>query len=338
MGVIPQVGVDEHPSPIMPRKKTQLQVEPRRPATDAKEGAGGRHDSNGKKGRERPQLVPGRWLLAAVCGTIAAAAFCGWLGLCLLFWQGSWQLLYHPAPAVTRTPGSAGLAFDPVAFATTDTGVPRLKGWWIPAAQGARLARFTVIYLHGQDGNLGDTVDALVRLHGEGANVLAFDYRGYGASQFARPSEAHWRQDTEWAVDYLTGTRQIDAGTIVLDGTGLGANLALEVAAGHPELAGVVVDSPVDDPAIAMFNDARARLVPARLLVRDRYDMDAAAGALRIPLLWFERADTAGARQEPETYKKVAPRKMLVWLNPAVDVNKEAADAMGSWLDGLPAR
>ena len=331
----------------MSRKKTQLHVVSRKPgaggrqdASGTQETRGGR-DSRGKSGREKPQLVSGRWLLVAVCGTIAAAAFCGWLGLCLLFWQGGWQLLYHPAAAVARTPASVGLAFDPVAFAVTDTGVPRLRGWWIPAMQGSRLARFTVIYLHGQDGNLGDTVDALVRLHGVGVNVLAFDYRGYGTSQFARPNEAHWRQDADWAVDYLTGTRQIDAGTIVLDGAGLGANLALEVAAEHPELAGVVVDSPIDDPAGTIFNDARARLVPARLLVRDRYDMAAAAGADRVPVLWFERADAtnqSGARQEPEAYKKVTAHKMLVWLNPEGDENKLAADTMGQWLDGLPVR
>ena len=276
-----------------------------------------------------------------MCATIAAACLFAWLGLCLLFWQGSWQLLYHPAAVVTRTPASVGLAFDPVAFAATDTGVTRLKGWWIPAAQGAQLARFTVVYLHGQDGNLSDTVDALVRLHSEGVNVFAFDYRGYGASQFARPSEEHLRQDAEWAIDYLIGTRQIGAGTIVLEGTGLGANLAFEVAAEHPELAGVVVDSPLDDPANAIFSDSRAHLVPARLLVSDRYDLDAAAGALRVPRLWFDRIDAANRRattQDPEAYKKIAVRKMIVWLNPAEDVNKEASDALIRWLDGLPVR
>jgi hypothetical protein len=327
----------------MSRKKPKLQVVPRRPVAEGKEDAGGRQnsrgrqDASGKEGREKPQLVSGRWLLVAVCGTIAAAALCGWLGLCLLFWQGSWQLLYHPAAAVARTPASVGLAFDPVAFATTDTGVPRLKGWWIPAAQGARLARFTVIYLHRQDGNLGDTVDALARLHGVGVNVLAFDYRGYGASQFARPSERNWRQDAEWAVDYLTGTRQIDTGTIVLDGTGLGANLALELAAAHPELGGVVVDSPIDDPTGAIFNDARARLVPARLLVRDRYDLGRAAAAVRVPVLWFEQA-TPLSEANWRAYGKIIDRKMLVWLYPPDDLNGQIADGLRRWLDDLPVR
>ena len=127
-------------------------------------------------------------------------------------------------------------------FAATDTGTPRLAGWWIPAAPDAKFARLTVLYLHRQDGNLGDTVDALARLHAAGVNVLAFDYRGYGQSQFVRPSETHLREDAEWAIVYLTGTRHVAPGAIVLDGTEMGANLALEEATAHPELAGVIVD------------------------------------------------------------------------------------------------
>ena len=196
----------------MSPKKTQLQVVPRKPPAG---GAARLRHSN----RSKPQLVSGRWLLAAVCIAVAAAAACGWLRAVPAFLARELAVALSPVARLSqKTPASAGLAFDPVAFAVTDTGVPQLKGWWIPAAQGAGHRRLTVVYLHGQDGNLGDTVDALARLHAAGVNVLAFDYRGYGESQFARPSEAHWRQDAEWALDYLTGTRQIDAGTIVLDG------------------------------------------------------------------------------------------------------------------------
>ena len=162
-----------------------------------------------------------------------------------------------------------------------------LRAGGFPPRRTQNSRRLTVLYLHGQDGNLGDTVDALARLHAAGVNVLAFDYRGYGQSQFVRPSEAHWRQDAEWALEYLTGTRHIAPGAIVLDGTALGANLALEVAAAHPELAGVIVESPIADPMNAIFSDARARMVPAHLLVRDRYDLDAAAENVRVPVLWL---------------------------------------------------
>ncbi len=293
------------------------------------------------RGRTDPghRYVSGRWLISAVVLSIAGAALCCWAALCLLFWQGSWQLLYHPTAQVTRTPASVGLTFDPIQFAVSDAGQPRLKGWWIPAASGASFSRFTVIYLHGQKGNLSDTVDSLLRLHGAGVNVLTFDYRGYGQSQFVRPSEAHEREDADWAIEYLTETRHIDPATIVLDGDELGANLALEVAASHPELAGVVVNSPLLTPMDAIFKDARARLVPARLLVRDRYDLNAAAASLRIPLLWFKVESEPGqSAKEPEAYHKVSARKMLVWLNPSGDTGKQQTDALERWLDELAGR
>jgi hypothetical protein len=338
MELIPPFGADLRQEETMPRRKTRLQIVSRRPESDVrKAGDSERTRSKSARATELPR-VSGRWLLGAVALTVAAAALCGWCTLCLLFWQGSWQLLYHPATAIARTPASAGLTFDSVGFAATDAGVPQLSGWWIPAAPSAAFSRFTVLYLHGQDGNLGGTVDALSRLHAVGVNVLAFDYRGYGQSAFARPSEAHWRQDAEWALQYLSETRHIDRAAIVLDGHSLGANLALEVAAAHPELAGVVLDSALDDPMAVVFHDARARLVPARLLVRDRYELNQAATALRIPSLWLERIaqpGQSGSTREPDAYRKAQAQKMLVWLNPSTDTDKQLEDALSRWLDEI---
>jgi hypothetical protein len=287
-----------------------------------------------------PPTVSGRWLLTAASIAIVAAGVCAWLTLCLLFWQGSWQLLYHPKSAVTRTPANAGLAFDAVSFATTDAGQPRLKGWWIPAAPNARNSRFTVLYLHGQTGNLGDTVDDLAELHAVGVNMLAFDYRGYGQSQFAHPSEARWREDADWALNYLAATRHVPAGTIILDGRELGANLALEVAAVHPELAGIVLESPLDSPVEAIFNDPRARLVPARLLVSDRFNAEKASSGLLIPSLWLIAPPATGRvadrSRHPDGYDQITARKSAVWLAPGAYSEQQFIDAYSRWLDDLP--
>ena len=134
------------------------------------------------------------------------------------------------------------------------------------------------------------------RLHDSGLNIFAFDYRGYGQSHFAHPSETRWREDAESALAYLIGTRHIPANTIILVGKDLGANLALQVAAAHAELAGVVLEAPLESPTAAIFNDARARLVPARLLVSDRWQSTAAAGNVLIPSLWFYFAPSAQRR------------------------------------------
>jgi len=285
--------------------------------------------------------VSGRWMLIAVSIAIVAAAGCAWLTLCLLFWQGNWQLLYHPEAQVKRSPSDAGLAYDSVAFAATDAGVPQLKGWWIPAAADARYGRYTVLYFHGEKGNLGDAVEDVAALHAVGLNVLAFDYRGYGQSQFVRPSEAHWREDAEWALSYLTATRHVAANTIILDGHGLGADLALEVAAAHAELAGVVVDSLVAHPMTAVFDDARARLVPARLLMRDRYDAELAGAALLVPSLWIFPANlfgkVPGRSGNPPGYDRITAGKMTLWID-ASGSGGQFADGVSRWLDELPRR
>ena len=284
-----------------------------------------------------PPTVSGRWMLVAIGTAIAAAGACAWLTLCFLFWQGSWQLLYHPTSAVTRTPASLDLTFDPVAFATTEAGQSRLKGWWIA---GQPEGRFTAIYLHGASGNLGDTVEALKTLHDTGINVLAFDYRGYGQSAFAHPGEAHWREDAESAIDYLIHTRHIPQASIVLFGEGLGANLALEVAAAHPELGGVVVDTLQSAPEDAIFRDPRARLVPAHLLVPDRWDLNRAAASVLIPSLWFCRTAAEKSTREAEqaAYSRVTARSQQAWLPAASESSGSFRSLLRRWLDDLAPR
>jgi hypothetical protein len=283
-----------------------------------------------------PPTVSGKWLLSAVAFAVAAALLCAWCTLCILFWQGSWQLLYHPASTIMRTPASVNLPFESVGFGSNAAGEPQLRGWWIPASPQAR---FSAVYLHGADGNLGDTVNALSRLHDSGLNVFAFDYRGYGQSHFAHPSEARWREDAESALSYLTGTRHIPASAIILVGRDLGANLALQVAASHAEFAGVVLEAPFESPAAVIFNDARARLVPAHLLVSDRWQSTVAAANVLIPSLWFYFAPEHSVDMEqdkPEAYEKVPARKSLIWLTNSPDEPEQFQSALRNWIDQLP--
>ena len=323
----------------MPRKKT-----PPKPVTPLSSTSAFEQAWSGLRAPQSPPppTVSARWLLTAAGVALLASAACAWLTLCVLFWQGSWQLLYHPTSALTRTPANVGLAFDPVTFATTEAGEPRLKGWWIPAAPDARYGGYTVLYLHGQKGNLGDSVDTLNSLHSLGLNILAFDYRGYGQSQFVHPSEAHLREDAEWALQYLTATRHVAAGAIILDGKGLGANLALEIAASHAELAGVVIESPIDSPVEAIFNDPRSKLVPAHLLVGDRFDERQAGNSLLIPSLWLlapsPSTNGADSSKNPAGYDLITARKTLIELNPEPTPEKQFADSYARWIDDLPRK
>jgi hypothetical protein len=284
----------------------------------------------GQRGGASPLVVSPRWIAAAFCIAVAGAALCVWAALCLIFWLGSWQLLYHPKSAIAQTPASAGLQFDSIDFATTETGQPQLHGWWIP---GPPESRFTAIDLHGANGNIGDVVPALAQLHDAKLNLLVFDYRGYGTSRFERPSEKHWREDADSAVRYLTETRHIPGDSIVLTGSGLGANLALEVAALHPEIAGVVLDDPAESPEEVVFRDPRARFVPAHLLVEDRWDLLEAAATLNVPSLWFE-SQMGSHGFTNKAYDEVEARKTRVWTTDLAR-SQDYEEAVSRWLDEL---
>ena len=124
----------------------------------------------------------------------------------------------------------------------------------------------------------------------------------------------------------------------MLDGSDLGANLALEISASHPELAGVVLESPLDRPAKAIFSDPRAHLVPAHLLVSDRFDLDAPAAALRIPSLWFLPEPPRGQSESPEgsrAFQRITAKKLWIGLTPSSQSHETISDALSRWLDDL---
>jgi uncharacterized protein len=278
--------------------------------------------------------VPGRWLLSAAAIAILAAVALGWLSLCLLYWQGSWQLLYHPKAAIERTPASVGLEYEPVRFAATETGKTQLTGWWIPGT--ATDAGLTVLYLHGADGNLGDSVDELSSLHALGLAVFTFDYRGYGQSEAGRPSEARMLEDAKWALDWLTGTKHIPAEKVVLYGSGLGANLAAEVAAGNSKLAGAVLEAPLPDAMRMVFDDPRSRLVPARWMVADRYDLERSSSLLQVPSLWIlAQSKKVSAEPLPEAYRALRGSKTALWLTPPAAADPRFHESLERWLDDL---
>lgn len=270
-----------------------------------------------------------RWLLQAILIAFLGAAFCAWILVCFLFWQGSWQLLFHPSHVLRATPQSLSIAFQPVRFDASETGVTQLDGWWIPT--DASLPHKTILVLHGANGNIGDTLPLDAFLHQQHLNVLAFDYRGYGESAGRKPSEKQMLQDADYALSWIAETKYIAARNIVIWGTNLGANLAVELAVKHPEIGGVVLDQPLQHPLDAILRDPRSRFVPARWLLSDRFDLSGSVRAMRTPSLWLVSTNAAA----PLAYQEDSASKMAVWLKPPYETDPQAAPALKRWLDGL---
>ena len=130
------------------------------------------------------------------------------------------RFLYFPSREMVASPADAGMAYEDVRM-TAEDGVT-IHGWWMPAPD----APATVLFLHGNAGNVSYWLDAVRGYRALGWNVLLIDYRGYGLSDGA-PSEHGTYLDAKAAWRHLIETRGIDRSRIVVVGRSLGGGVAL---------------------------------------------------------------------------------------------------------------
>jgi fermentation-respiration switch protein FrsA (DUF1100 family) len=240
--------------------------------------------------------------LSALLGFFAVA----YGALLLLVYTRQGRLLYLPTQVLDATPGDIGLDHEELCFTTADQ--VRLHGWWIPAPN----ARHTLLFMHGNAGNIAGRLPSLRLFHDLGLSVLIFDYRGYGRSAGA-PDEQGTYRDARAAWDALVA-RGIPPERIVLFGRSLGgaiaANLAADVAA-----AALIVESSFTSAA-----DLAAALypwLPARALLRFRYDTRARLRERSCPLLVVhsDEDELIPYSHAMELYEAASPPKSLLTMH-----------------------
>lgn len=188
-------------------------------------------------------------------------------------------VVYHPAPWQDKDWAQlSGLPLEDVWFRTTDGA--RLFGWYV-RSQGASAKSVTLLWCHGNAGNIIHRLDNLRRLHQVGLSVFLFDYRGYGRSQ-GTPSEKGLYLDALAAYGYLISHRHIKAQRMVLFGRSLGAAIAAEVAAKQPA-AGLILESAF--PSVEAVARTHYFGLPAHRLLDARYDLVARLQHTNLPTL-----------------------------------------------------
>jgi len=186
------------------------------------------------------------------------------------------DMVFYPLPEIRDAPSNWGIDYENVNFDTLDKSA-KLHGWFVPKTG----ARKTVLFFHGNAGNISQRIESIKIFHDAGVNVFIIDYRGYGMST-GKPSEEGLYDDARSAWQYLTQTKGISASHIVIFGRSLGGVVATQLAS-EVSAAGLIVES-----SFSSARDVARHLMPfLSKLVYLRYSFDAETAIRKVksPLL-----------------------------------------------------
>jgi len=147
----------------------------------------------------------------------------------------------------------------------------------------------TILFFHGNGGNVYHRTEHLDGMAAEGLNVVLLEYRGYGKSS-GRPSEAGLYRDADTAYRYLSSI--LPSEKIVLFGESLGAAVATDLAI-RERTAGLILESAF--PSVRHLGQLHYPLVPGFIYnhLSHSYNTLAKIGRLEIPVLFIH-----GSRDE----------------------------------------
>ena len=173
-----------------------------------------------------------RLIGVTVAVVIGCAAF--FLGLRWLESLMTFRPERMTATEMKKTPQGA----EQVWFNSTDG--TRLNGWFFESQ--TKPATATIVFFHGNGGNISNVGWLAQRFAKHGFNVLLFDYRGYGASQGEPSRESDLYADGDAAVEFVIKQKGVRPEQIALYGQSLGTAVVADVAS-RGNFGAVVLES-----------------------------------------------------------------------------------------------
>jgi len=212
----------------------------------------------------------------------AAISFYVLLGVMLFLMQERMVFLARlPGRQLEATPRDAGFDYVDVNFETAD-GIS-LHGWYVYAHN----PRGTVLFLHGNAGNISHRLDSIAIFRELGLDTFIIDYRGYGQSE-GKPGEEGTYRDAEAAWEHLVTERGEDPARIVVFGRSIGGGVAAWLATRH-KAAALIVESSFTS-AVEMAAHLYP-FMPVRLISRLQYPVADYVARAECPVLIVHSRD-----------------------------------------------
>jgi len=249
------------------------------------------------------------------------------------------NLMYSPGHSI-QLPADVGVPEMKIISARTDDGIS-ITSWFAPPVEG----KPTIILFHGNAGTLDGRAFKARYFMDAGYGVLLAGYRGFGENE-GKPTEQGLYKDARAILHHHAESG--DSGKkIVLYGESLGSGVAVQMAY---ELASkndsdyqISVQGLILEAPFTSMGDAAAYhypWLPARLLVKDRYDSINKIQSVDAPLLIIHgrRDRTIPFEMGEKIFLTALEPKSTVWLVDAGHVNVYdfgAGTHIVEWLDGL---
>ena len=236
------------------------------------------------------------------------------MGWTLYFMQP--KFVYKPLRQVSYTPEELDIDFEDVIFETAD-GL-QLAGWYMPAKESG----YTVLFCHGNGGNIMHRLDTINIFYNLGINCFVFDYRGYGDSE-GEPTEEGTYMDAYAAYKWLTENKRIPAEEIIIFGRSIGASIAAQLA-GRVRAKALVLES-----AFTSYVDIGKTFypyMPVRWFARFKYNTIGYVKNVHYPVMIIHSRDD-----------NTVPFEFGMRLYHAANEPKEFVEISGSHNDGFLA-
>ena len=168
---------------------------------------------------------------------------------------------------------------------------------WIDTPDGERLQLWhrpaqptqpTLVYLHGNAGNLSTRKRLITDLGNDGRGLVIFSWRGYGQST-GTPSEVGMYVDARAVFDWLE-TKQLPAENIYIYAESLGTGVAAQLGT-ERDFAGIIFAAPYT--SIAAMAKADYPWLPVDSLLNHRFDSITKIQEITEPMVVMHSEDDA---------------------------------------------